>query len=409
MTIDKVDIAIIGAGAAGLMAAIHAGRSNPNRKIVLLDGAARIGKKILIAGGGRCNVTHYKVSENDYAGASRNAIKKVLRRFDVRPTVEFFQELGIELKQEETGKLFPTTNKAATVLDALISEVEKYCEIRNPCRVDTVCKIEEGFEISGDWGTLVAGKVILATGGKSIPKTGSDGHGFEIAKTLGHTLTPQIFPSLVPLKLSAEHFICSLKGITVPAAFELWSGTGKKFQRFQNSTLCTHFGLSGPSVLDISRYYIDAKGNDESTQLTINWIPEWDSEIFASILKKEKKLTPMQLLRTKLPDRLAKVLVGNLSEELQNLPVNQLPKQIRKDWIKIVTCFPLEITGNRGFDFAEATAGGVPLTEINLKTMESRINPGLFLCGEICDVDGRIGGFNFQWAWSSGYTAGISI
>ena len=203
---EIADITIIGAGAAGLMAGIWAGRTDPKRKIVLLDGAKKIGRKILIAGGGRCNVTHHTVTADAYAGGSRNAIKKVLKRFDVPQTVDFFRELGVELKREETGKLFPTTDRASTVLDALLTEVQRSAEIRHPCRVEHLTKEGDLFHLSGPWGELQSRTVVLATGGKSIPKTGSDGHGYQLARGLGHNSNPGHLSGSRPLNVTQETF-----------------------------------------------------------------------------------------------------------------------------------------------------------------------------------------------------------
>ncbi|MFK7801578.1 MAG: NAD(P)/FAD-dependent oxidoreductase [Anaerolineae bacterium] len=411
---EKAHTIIIGAGAAGLMAGIWAGRTNPNRRILLLDGASKIGRKILIAGGGRCNVTHHEVTEQAYAGASRNAIKKVLRQFTVEQTVDFFNEMGVKLKREETGKLFPVTDKASTVLEALVREIGRYATILPDHRVESVTDEGTRFVLSGNFGQMAAQKVILATGGKSIPKTGSDGRGYEIAQALGHSLTPRIFPALVPLTIPRNHWIRDLKGITVPTTLELWTPNGKRIESFTNSMLCTHFGLSGPGVLDMSRYYLDAVGHDPQVRLTLNWVPDWEHDQFANMLKNERRQSAQQILRSKLPDRLARTLLEqSLGEQLEAHGVqqaaNQLSKSERKKLVETVTRFPVPVAGDRGFDFAEVTAGGVPLKELRLSTMSSRICPNLHFCGEILNVDGRIGGFNFQWAWASGYLAGISV
>lgn len=411
----QAQIIIVGAGAAGLMAGIWAGRTNPKREILLLDGATKIGRKILIAGGGRCNVTHHTVTEQAYAGASRNAIKKVLRQFTAQQTADFFKELGVKLKREETGKLFPTTDKARTVLDALVSAVSQHATILPNHRVESIEHDGTRFVLTGNFGQMAADKVILATGGKSIPKTGSDGRGYDLAKQLGHSLTPRIFPALVPLTVPRGHWIRDLKGITVPTTLELWSGSGKRLETFTNSMLCTHFGLSGPGVLDMSRYYLDAVGHDRQASLTINWVPDWSHEQFGAMLKNERKRSVQQILRTKLPDRLARTVLQQLFDEADfdqrgvQQAANQLSKTERRRLVELVTRFPVPIAGDRGFDYAEVTAGGVPLKEIQLSTMASRRQSGLYFCGEILNVDGRIGGFNFQWAWSSGYVAGISV
>ena len=416
-TQSNTPLVVVGAGAAGLMAAIWAGRANPQRKIIVLDGASKIGKKILIAGGGRCNVTHYEVTEDAYAGASRNAIRKVLKQFDVSQTIAFFAELGVELKREETGKLFPTTDKAQTVLDALVDEVSRYGDIRTRHRVESVQKVTGGFVVSGNFDDIVADRVVLATGGKSIPKTGSDGGGYQIAMALGHTTTEQIFPALVPLTIPRDHWFRDLKGITLDVTVELWSSAGKRLASFTNSLLLSHFGLTGPAVLDISRYLLDVRSTDLDAQLTINWFPKQNSESFSALLKQEKKRSALQLFRSHLPDRLARSLLATVFEDLdvsrdvkmvrrEQLPTNQLTKLERRRLTNTATRFIAPIVGDRGFDFAEVTAGGVPLTEVHLKTMASRVCDGLHLCGEIFDDDGRIGGFNFQWAWASGYLAG---
>lgn len=407
--VESADAVIIGAGAAGLMAAIAAGRAGSGGKIILLDGARTIGAKILVAGGGRCNVTHYAVDADAYAGSSRNAIRKVLRQFDVPQTVAFFAELGVDLKREETGKLFPVTDSARTVLNALLSAVRHAgVQLRHPRRVQSVRRDGDGFVIEGDWGAIRAGCLVLATGGKSLPKTGSDGHGMEIAEALGHSITPRVFPALVPLTLPRDHFVCSLSGITLAATLTLRSSSGKRLVSFTNSTLCTHFGLSGPSVLDISRYWIDAKHDDPACELVINWLPGMDVQAVDRLLLDGGKRGVGRLLGEHLPQRLVDALCGHVGVPSATL-CHRLTREQRKGIVRAVTDLPLPITGNRGWLFAEVTAGGVPLGEIELNTMQSRLCPGLYLVGEICDVDGRIGGFNFQWAWSSGYVAGTAL
>ena len=403
------NIVIIGAGAAGLMAAIWAGRTKPNRNIILLDGARKLGAKILVSGGGRCNVTNFKVDALDYAGGSPNAIQKVLRRFGVTHTIDFFRQLGVELKQEETGKLFPVSNSAKTVLNALLTAASAANVIINyPCRVQHITHLDGKFHVSGEWGEIIAEQVILATGGQSLPKSGSDGLGYQLARSVGHQITPRILPALVPLLLPSNHFICKLSGLTLPATLELRGKQGEKIIAFTNSTLCTHFGLSGPSVLDISRYYLNSKLDDANTTLTINWWPDKHREALDKELQNLNRLTLLRYLHQQLPERLARALCQAAGLE-PDMPGYLLTRQQRKLLTQFVTALPLPIIGDRGFSVAEVTAGGVPLTEINLNTMASRICPALYLCGEICDVDGRIGGFNFQWAWASGYLAGISI
>jgi predicted Rossmann fold flavoprotein len=397
---DHAHTAIIGAGAAGLMAAIQAGRAGRNNRVVVFDSAHRPGAKILISGGGRCNVTHHEVDATAFAGSSRNAIGKVLRGFDVRRTMEFFEELGVELNREDTGKLFPVSDDARTVLDALLQAASRHTDLITDTRVQAVTPHGDGFEIATDRGHARADRVILATGGRSIPKSGSDGHGYEIARALGHSVT-RTFPALVPLTLPKGHWITQLSGLSTDAEFSVLSRTGKKLHSASGSALCTHFGLSGPATLDISRFLIAAQLDDPESSLAVNWIPGATAESLVNDWKSTSR-TVGNALKNHLPGRLTEALCG----EANTKPGTNLDQVNRPGFARLLTEYRLPVSGNRGYNYAEVTAGGVPLDEIHLTTMESRIQPGLYLCGEICDVDGRIGGFNFQWAWSSGYLAG---
>jgi len=378
MTAEPYDVAVIGAGAAGLMAAIFAARAGA--RVVALDGAKRLGAKILISGGGRCNVTHDVVHASDFNG-SRNAIAKILRTFDVPATLDFFSSLGVTLKREETGKLFPTTDKARTVLDALLRAADGV-ELRTGYKA---IKVERGFVINDD---LHARSVILAAGGRSVAKTGSDGSGYALAQSLGHTVTPT-FPALVPLLLPKEHPLTTLAGVSVEAELAVRSTSGRVLHRERGSMLFTHFGISGPVVLDISRHWIAS----QLATLTANLLP---GETFESL--EAELIDSTRGVRQRLPSRLWELLAPAKPK---------LTRDERRRLIRDLVELPLPVVRDRGFEYAEVTAGGVPLTEIDTATMESRRCPGLFLCGEILDVDGKIGGYNFQWAWASGRLAGI--
>jgi predicted Rossmann fold flavoprotein len=403
VSLSPYEIAIIGGGAAGLTAAIFAKRAAPGARIVVFDGAPKIGAKILISGGGRCNVTHDVVTPDDFNG-NRNAIAKVLRTFTVGETVAWFESMGVKLKREETGKLFPITDRARTVVDALLRESP---EILAGHRVEAIeldgrWQMADGttnrhlpsairhpvFTMHTNQGIVRAGRVILATGGRSVPKTGSDGHGYAVARSLGHTVTP-VFPALVPLIVEEGHWITTLSGTSCDV--ELSVVAGKVIARERGSMLFTHFGISGPVALDISRHWIAAKGS----QLVANFLP---GETFES-LDRAILADGRRVLR-RLPDRLANVLWP--SEQ------RKLTKEERRRIVRALVEHPIPIVRDRGFDYAEVTAGGVPLSEIDLATMQSRKCDGLFLCGEILDVDGKIGGYNFQWAWASGRLAGLS-
>jgi predicted Rossmann fold flavoprotein len=393
------DIAIVGAGAAGLTAAIFARRAAPSARIVALDGAPRIGAKILISGGGRCNVTHHTVGADDFNG-NRNAIAKVLRTFPVSETVQWFAEMGVTLKREETGKLFPTTDRARSIVDALLRECESV-EVRTGARITRVEPADLGrLELTtAEGGRLYTKRVILATGGRSVPKTGSDGGGYDLARALGHSIAAT-FPALVPLILPANHWMTSLSGTSLEAELSVRGETGRVLTRHRGSMLFTHFGLSGPVVLDISRHWIESHG-----ALFANLLPEETFESLEALLLAEAKRNPRatvgSVLRGRLPERVLDVLAPAHT-------LGALPKEERRRVVRAIVEQEIPVVRDRGFDYAEVTAGGVPLSEIDLATMASRKCAGLYLCGEILDVDGRIGGFNFQWAWASGRLAGMS-
>jgi predicted Rossmann fold flavoprotein len=405
------DIAIIGAGAAGLTAAIFARRTAPDARIVLLDGAPKIGAKILISGGGRCNVTHDVVTPDDFNG-NRNAIAKVLRTFTVEQTLAWFAELGVTMKREEGGKLFPVTDRAKSVLDALVGACQGV-EIRMGAKVSGVrwpqpplLYVQASDEhtkaaaaaaaVQTAAGEVMARRVILATGGRSIPKTGSDGSGYELVRSLGHTVG-EVFPALVPLILEDGHWMTSLSGTSLDAELSVRADTGKVLVRYRGSMLFTHFGLSGPVVLDISRHWIASRGH-----LFANFLPgETFESLEALLMGGNPRATVASVLRGRVPERLLSAITG------EPVPLAKLTKEERRRLVRAFVEVPVPVIRDRGFDFAEVTADGVPLSEIDLATMASRRCPGLYLCGEILDVDGRIGGYNFQWAWASGRLAGI--
>jgi predicted Rossmann fold flavoprotein len=422
----SADIVVVGAGAAGLMAAIWAARTareeRSGARVIAVDGASRLGAKILVAGGGRCNVTHFEVSERDYAvgpGSTLNAVRNVLRAFPVSRTVEFFAQAGVELKREETGKLFPTTDDAHTVLSSLLrAAAAAGAQVRNPWRVEAIEHDESdrsGFLVRGPAGEIAARRIIIATGGKSLPKTGSDGHGYDMVRGLGHTITPT-FPALVPLLVDKEKsFVPSLSGIAHSAEVTVVSSTGRKLAAFTDSLLCTHFGLSGPAALNISRYLSAARREDRGAGLVANWLPGQSFEAVDTALvaaTASRRSTLRALLEEKsfgaaMPERLARAILESAGID-PAAPAQALSRDARRVLARTLTGMPIPVTGDRGYLFAEVTAGGVPLSEVRLDSMESRVSPGLHLCGEILDVDGRIGGFNFQWAWATGFLAGCA-
>ncbi|MGB0767352.1 MAG: NAD(P)/FAD-dependent oxidoreductase [Phycisphaeraceae bacterium] len=448
---NTFDLAIVGAGAAGLMAAIFAGRSAPpDTKIILLDGAKKVGAKILIAGGGRCNVTHDVIYPADYfGGSSNNTVKKILKSFSVNETTAFFNELGVELKREDTGKLFPTTDKARTVLDALIKAVrDAGVELRPSSRVigierwdrrpacrsgeagskseletpmDSGIRPDDGqdahptgadtFKLSIDGQLpLHAKRVILATGGKALPATGSDGFGYTLAKRLGHTVT-DTWPALVPLVLQDNHWLTALSGITLDVELTLASKTGKALYKQAGPLLIAHFGVTGPAAMDISRHLRDYPEH-APRKLTANLLPQHTFDSLDQSLLDATQQHPTRTLnawlKRQLPDRFVETLLDRFLGIALDLPLSQLRKDDRKALCHALTALPLPVVGDRGYKYAEVTAGGVPMTEVQTKTMASKACDGLYLCGEILDVDGRIGGYNFQWAWCTGRLAGLA-
>jgi predicted Rossmann fold flavoprotein len=410
------DILIVGAGAAGLMATIFAGRNAPpGGRIAALDGAKRVGAKILVSGGGRCNVTHDVVSPDDYAGytgSSRNQIAKVLRSFSVEQTVAFFRDLGVHLKREDTGKLFPVTDSAKTVLDALLDAVAQTgAEVLTDHRVLSVTRETGHFAVATSQGDLYTRKLVLATGGKSLPKTGSDGQGYEFAKVLGHSVT-RTTPALVPLVLEKGHWLTLLSGLSVEVELAVTAGSGKVLHRQRGPMLLTHFGLSGPAAMDISRHWIAAQMDDAAVQLRANFLPgqtfeQVEAELLANTQSRGRS-TVVASLGDLLPRRLAEALAVKGAGIDPATPMAQLGKPQRRALVQGLTALPLPVVRDRGYLFAEVTAGGVPLSELDLATMASRTCPGLYLCGEVLDADGRIGGYNFQWAWCTGRLAGRS-
>lgn len=407
------EIAVIGAGAAGLAAAIFAAEAaiatGNGQRIVLLDGAKSIGAKILVSGGGRCNVTHTVVTPNDYFG-NRRIIKNILAAFTVDDTIEWFASMGVDLKCEETGKLFPVTNKARTVLKALLKRCKELeINVRPNHRVTRIERVEEetGFLIAHPHGVERVGKIVLATGGRSLPKSGSDGFGYTLAKRLGHSLTPRV-PALVPLVLEPWMFHGSLSGLSQGVELTV-RVNGKDIDARTGSLLWTHFGISGPVVMDVSRFWTLARERGDSAELIGNFLPSQTQEQVKAWFNDEAVRHPrrsvVKTLALLLPERFAVALCRHVSCEPQQATA-QVRRADRERLITTLTRFVFPVKGERGWNFAEVTAGGIPLEEINYRTMESRVIPGCYFVGEILNCDGRIGGFNFHWAWATGYLAG---
>jgi len=405
-----VDVAIVGAGAAGLMCAIQLARAAPpGARVLLLDGARKPGAKILVAGGGRCNVTHRSVHERDYCGGSANAIRRVLRRFDVDDTRQFFDELGVPLVEEEGGKLFPRSNRARSVLDALLGELRRCGVVLRPSsRVASLSRDQCGFRLfCADGSELRCRHLVLASGGCSMPKTGSDGGGHRLAQALGHRLVEPLSPALVPLLLPAGHWLRELAGLSASVTLQVQSANGKRLAACSGALLCTHFGISGPAVLDVSRHWLAARRADPAVRLRVDWLPAADDSQLGEELRGAARSVE-RWLAERLPARLAAQLC-HCAGLPAGLRCDQLRREQRRALLQWLRDCALPACGDRGFKYAEVTAGGVALDEVGPRDMASRRCPGLYLCGELLDVDGRIGGFNFQWAWASGAVAGRAL
>jgi len=405
----EADVIIVGGGAAGLATAIVTARRNPRGSVVVVDAGRRPGAKILLSGGGRCNVTNAVVTPADYRGGSPNVIRRVLRAFPVDRTVEFFRQIGVTLHEETGGKLFPDTHRADTVLDALLGEVKRLgVRLLSNARVIHLERRADRFAVSTSTGHLFAPKVVLATGGLSAPETGCDGSGYRLAKQLGHAIVPTT-PALVPLVLDGD-FHKPLSGIAHDAEWTVRI-EGTKPIRLRGSMLWTHFGVSGPVVLDASRFWHRARLEQRAVTISVNFLGGADFGTAQGRLIDLACTRPKVLLRNALsslvPSRIGQAVLRALGIDPAG-PVGQLTRGDRSRLAHALIEWSLPVRDSRGYAHAEVTAGGVSLSEINPATMASRKCPGLYLVGEVLDVDGRVGGFNLQWAWSSAWVAGVA-
>ncbi len=423
-------IVVIGAGAAGFVAAIFAagapsaggtggGASSGHRRVLLLERTHDGGRKILMSGGGRCNVLPSELDPARFVTASSpNTLKKLLLAWPLREQRRFFEgDLGLPLAlEEETGKLFPVSNKAKDVRDGLRAMAERDgVEMRFDTYVNGVEPEgsgkgggKAGGDASPTWrvllasgGVLRASRVIIATGGLSVPATGSDGTGIDIVRRLGHTIH-DTYPALTPLT-AVPHRYAALSGVSLPVTLEA-PGSKRKLTT-RGGFLFTHKGYSGPSVLNLSHLAVLSKRDGGPPQeILVRWA-EQDAEKWDRALR-ESDGTALAVLRRHLPARLAEALLVDAQVEGATR-LSQLTREDRLRIVEALTRHPLYWTGDEGYKRAEVTGGGVALSEIDPRTLESRLHPGLFLCGEILDAFGPIGGYNFAWAFSTGRAAGL--
>ena len=414
------DIAIIGGGAAGFMAAIFAARSKA--RVVLLERTADGGRKILISGGGRCNVLPSRFDPSQYfTDSSPNILRNVLRSWPDHAQRAFFEaELGLALElEEETGKLFPSSHKARDVRDTLVRVArEEGAEILFDAAVRGVEK--QGirwFVQLMDGSGIDAGAVVIATGGLSVPKTGSDGIGFRIARGLGHTIN-ETYAALTPLTSSPAPF-ADLAGVSFPVTLHAPAGAAAATATASGSMggkrrgalsarggfLFTHTGYSGPSVLDVSHLAVRALDRGVMQPIRVQWTDrnaaQWDEAL------RRGNATVANTLRGELPERLLTRLLS-----IADVPgyrfIAQLRREERARLADALANFELPYNSHEGYRKAEVTGGGVALEEIDARTMQSRLHEGLYFCGEVLDAFGPIGGYNFAWAWATGRLAGMA-
>ena len=386
------DVVVVGAGAAGLMCAITAGQRG--RRVLVVEHANKPGKKILMSGGGRCNFTNTGASPDNFLSANPHYCKSALARYTPADFIALVERHGIAYHEKELGQLF-CDESSKQIVRMLLDE----CEAAG-VRLEIGCGIEGvrtrdggGFILRTARGTFQAGSLVVASGGLSIPSMGASGFGYRLAQQFGHAVLPTR-AGLVPLTLSGRHLerLEGLSGVSLPVEASCNGAS------FRNAMLVTHRGLSGPSILQVSSYW--QPGDD----LRLDLLPGIDAEAF---LRGQRQARPAAEFRTVLSERLPKRFAQRLCEAwLSNRPMRQYNERELHDIAAQLHHWPITASGTEGYRTAEVTLGGVDTHELSSATMESRRVPGLYFIGEVVDVTGWLGGYNFQWAWASGRAAG---
>lgn len=388
------------------MAAVFAARTGA--ETLLLERTADGGRKILISGGGRCNILPARLDESRFVtDSSPNTLHKIVRSWPLAEQIRFFDdELGLGLVEEtESGKLFPRSNRARDVRDGLLAfAAQQGARLRVGAHVTGVVPLADArwrIEIEGS-DPVDVDAVILASGGLSVPKTGSDGLGLAVARALGHTVH-ETYAALTPLTAHAGPFT-ALAGVSLPLTIS--AGSPERDATASGGFLFTHRGYSGPAVLDVSHVAVRSVKNGAGTaRLSVCWTRR-DAESWTRALSASGSRTVLGVVREEMPERLALVLI-----EAAGMPPARTLAELRRDeratLIELLVRFPLPWAGDEGYAKAEVTGGGVSLAEIHPRTMESRLHRNLFLCGELLDAFGPIGGYNFLWAWATGRAAGM--
>jgi predicted Rossmann fold flavoprotein len=396
-------VIVVGAGAAGLTAAIVAARAG--QSVIVVDTRPKPGAKIRVSGGGRCNILPSSVTPSDFhTSGSHNTMRNILLSWPLDDVRRFFeQDLRLPLKQEPSGKVFPRSDQSRDVVDALLTALhDSGATLRAPCRITQIERRGEGgFRLTSNAGdALECTRLVLATGGLSLPKSGSDGGGLNMAIDLGHGCVPT-YPALVPL-LSSDATWRELSGVSTRVRITVERGDSK-LGDVEGEVLFTHRGFSGPVILDAS-HHVTREGG---VTLRVHWgasdVADWDA-----VLQQGGRATVSATVRRHLPNRLAALLIKCAGVE-SSARISELRRDARQRLVDALGRFVLPISRDEGYATAEVTGGGIPLSEIKPATLESRVVPGLYLCGEIIDVTGRLGGYNFLWAWVTGRKVGQAM
>ncbi|HMB55672.1 MAG TPA: NAD(P)/FAD-dependent oxidoreductase [Arenimonas sp.] len=388
------DALIIGAGAAGLMCALVAGQRG--RRVLVIEHANRCGKKILMSGGGRCNFTNTGTTPANFLSANPHFCKSALARYTPRHFIDMVERHGIAYHEKELGQLFCDDSSKQIVKMLLDECAQAGVRIETNCSVEKVESAANGYRLRTALGNFEAQSLVIATGGLSIPSMGASGFGYEIARQFGHTVLPTR-AGLVPLTLSGKHqeHYADLAGVALPVS----ARCGKT--SFDNAMLITHRGLSGPSILQISSYWEPGK------ELLLDLLPQQDIEAF---LFERQHAQPGAELKTVLGDVLPKRFAQRLCEQwFTNKPMRQFVHAEIRAMAKLLGHWPVVASGTEGYRTAEVTLGGVDTDELSSTTLASKKSPGLHFIGEVVDVTGHLGGYNFQWAWASGQATGSAL
>ncbi len=393
-------ICVIGAGASGLLAAISAKEQGAD--VFILERNTKIGRKILATGNGRCNFTNVDATHNHYNHPS--FVKPIFEQFGPDKTINFFEGLGIEPKIEDQGKTYPLSEQASSIVDVLEYELDRLSiKVFYESFVDKVSFKNQKFHIKTNHQTFISDRVILATGGKALPKSGSDGHGYDIAKNLGHKITP-IFPALVKLKLDYP-YLKQMDGVKIKASAELMH-KGVSIHYEYGDVLFTKYGISGPTILQISRKANELLIEKEEIYIKVTLIDHLEIkdliERFKKLRDKPIEMALIGLVHKKLIHPLLKEAGIHKFLEV----VHQIERKSLMRLIHLLLDWRFLIVGSKDYDDAQVTAGGIDIVDIDSMTLESKIQRGLYITGEVLDIDALCGGYNLQWAWSSGYVAG---